>query len=204
MVQAIRLLFLTALVSAPAIAQQAPTCSISVSPVEAFGNTDVTVTWATTGAVTCVASGGWAGPKDCAGGSQVLAVSQSRTFTLSARASTGKVTAKYTKPTQNTDGTAAVVTGFKLFIADAPSGLASATPIILPVTPLEYVFWRAPGDVSAGIKAIRSDGVESAMSNIASKTVSVASTSCAATVTINPRVKAPSLTLSWLKEISGF
>jgi hypothetical protein len=42
------------------------------------------------------------------------------------------------------------------------------------------------------------------MSNIASKTVSVASTSCAATVTINPRVKAPSLTLSWLKEISGF
>ena len=195
MVQAVKILGLSLLLSAPALAQQAPTCSISVAPSEILGSGHVTVTWATTGAVDCVASGGWTGVKSCTG-SQMLEVSQSRTFTMTAKAATGKVTAKYTKPTENTDGTPAVVVGFKLYIADAPSGLDTAVPILLPSLPLEYVFWRAPGSVSGGIKAVRADGTESAMSNISSKNVVAASAVCSATVTVSPRVKSPSLTLS--------
>ena len=50
---------------------------------------------------------------------------------------------------------------------------------------------------------MRSDNVESAMSNVASKNVVAASATCKATVTIAPRPKAPSLTLTltWLKSL---
>jgi hypothetical protein len=205
MVQALRLFLLLTLACASlAQAQAVPTCTVTALPETGVGNTVVTVTWKATDAAVCVASGGWSGPKDCAGGSQQLTVSASRTFTMVARGPTGKVVAKWTKPTQNTDGTPATVTGFKLYIADAPTGLPAATPIDLPVSPLEYVFWRQPGDVSAGVKAIRSDGVESVLSNVSSKNVNAASATCADSVTITPRVKAPVLTLSWLKELFTF
>ena len=182
-------------------AQNVPTCTVSAEPPTVLGQAMVTVTWSATNAATCVASGGWSGVKDCGGGSQQLAVSQSRTFTMTAKAAQGKVTARWTKPTQNTDGTPMTVTGYKLFTADTPSGLPGATAITLPVSPLEYVFWRAPGDVSAGIKTIRSDGVESALSNVASKTVVAAVATCSDAVTVNPRPKSPVLTISWLKSL---
>jgi hypothetical protein len=184
-------------------AQNTPTCTVTATPATLTGSGDVTVTWTATHGETCVASGGWSGPKDCAGGSQVLAVSQSRTFTLNVKAATGKVVARWTKITQNTDGTPANVTGYRLYIADAPSGLPSATAINLPASPLEYTFWRSPGDVSAGIKAVRSDQVDSALSNVASKQVIAAQATCSDSVTVNPRPKAPTLnlTLTWLKSL---
>jgi hypothetical protein len=184
-------------------AQNTPTCTVTAAPSTLTGSGDVTVTWTATHGETCVASGGWSGPKDCAGGSQVLAVSQSRTFTLNVKAATGKVVARWTKITQNTDGTPANVTGYRLYIADAPSGLPSATAINLPASPLEYTFWRSPGDVSAGIKAVRSDQVDSALSNVASKQVIAAQATCSDSVTVNPRPKAPTLnlTLTWLKSL---
>lgn len=189
------------LLASPAVAQQAPTCTVTAEPDTLTGGGTVAVTWTVTNGATCLASGGWSGPKDCAGGTQTLVVSQPRTFILTVKAAKGKVTAKYTKPTQNTDGTPATITGFKLYIADAPSQLPDATPITLPVTPLEYVFWREPGDVTAGIKAVRDDGVDSAMSNTSSKTVVAASTTCQDAVAVNPRPKAPSFLLSWFKTL---
>jgi hypothetical protein len=207
MVQALKLILGVVLLFflLAAHAQQIPTCTITAQPATATGSADVTVEWATTGAQTCVATGGWSGPKDCAGGSQVMQdVTQNRTFTLKVAAATGKVTARWTKPTQNTDGSPATVTGYKLYVADSAAQLPTAQPIALPATPLEYVFWRPPGNVTAGIKAVRSDSVESGLSNVASKNVLAASGTCSATVTISPRPKAPTLTITWLKEfLSG-
>jgi hypothetical protein len=185
-------------------AQNTPTCSVTAEPETLTGGGQVTVTWTAEHATTCVASGGWSGPKDPAGGTQTLSVSQSRTFTLNCKAATGKVVARWTKITANTDGTPATITGYRLYIADAPSGLPSATAITLPATPLEYTFWRSPGDVSAGIKAVRSDQVDSALSNVASKSVVAAAATCADSVTVNPRPKAPSLTLTLSKLIEFF
>ena len=81
--------------------------------------------------------------------------------------------------------------------------MPSATAINLPATPLEYTFWRSPGDVSAGMKSIRSDGVDSDLGNVSSKQVVAASATCSDSVTVNPRPKAPTLnlTLSWLKSL---
>ena len=201
MVQAVGLAWLLLFAAGVAGAQQVPTCTLSAEPPTVLGQGVVTVTWSAANAASCLASGGWSGAKDPAGGSQQLTVSQTRTFTLTCKAAQGKSTARWTKPTQNTDGTPATVTGYKLYLADAPSGLAGATPINLPASPLEYVFWRAPGDVSAGIKAVRSDGVESMLSNVASKSVIAAVATCSDNVTVNPRVKAPTLTISWLKSL---
>jgi hypothetical protein len=204
MVQALKIALGTLLVFflATAQAQQMPTCTLTAEPETILGQGQVTVTWSSTGATTCVASGGWAGPKEC-NGTQTLTVSQSRTFTLTAKATQGKVTNRWSKPTQNEDGTPMTVKGYKLFIADTPSGLPSATAVDLPTTPLEYVFWRSPGDVSTGIKSVRSDGVESKLSNIASKNVTAAQAQCSDSVTVNPRPKAPTLTISWLKDLLG-
>ena len=205
MVQALRLALGVLLVFflCAAQAQQVPTCTLTAEPATVTGSGTVTLTWSSTGATTCTASGGWTGAKECSG-TQQLSVSQSRTFTLTAKAAQGKVTAKWTKVTQNEDGTPATVTGYRIYIADAPSGLPSATAIDLPATPLEYVFWRSPGDVSAGVKSIRSDGVDSKLSNVSSKNVMAAQATCQDSVTVNPRPKAPTLTLSWLKEIKEF
>jgi hypothetical protein len=200
-VQAVRLAALGLLFACgAAAAQNVPTCSLTAAPTSGTGATDVTLTWSTQHATTCVASGAWSGPKDCAGGTQVRNdVMGTSTFTLKVTASTGKVVARWDKITQNQDGSPAVVTGYKLFIADAPTGLPSATAIALPANPQDYTFWRSPGPVSAGIKSVRSDSVESVLSNVASKTVVAASGTCAATVTIAPRPKAPSLTLTLSK-----
>ena len=204
MVQALRVSALLALFAcAAAAAQQQPTCTLTAAPQTILGQGQVTLTWNSTGATTCVASGGWAGTKEC-NGTQPLTVSQSRTFTLTAKSDKGKVTNRWSRPTQNEDGTAMTVKGYKLFIADTPSSLPSATAIDLPTTPLEYVFWRSPGDVSTAIQAVRSDGVESKLSNIASKNVTAAQTQCSDTVTVNPRPKAPTLTISWLNQIKEF
>lgn len=187
----------------PVRAQTVPTCTVTTVPTEHTGPTDVAVTWATTGnPATCVASGRWSGPKDCAGGTVVIrGVAETAEFKLVARSATGKTTARWTKPTQNEDGSPTTISGYRLYVADAPTGLPSATPIPLPATPLEYTFWRPPGPVSAGIVAVRTDDVPSGLSNIVSKTVVAASATCAATVTIKPRPKAPSLTLTWLRDL---
>lgn len=208
MVQALRILLgvvLLFFLLASTHAQQVPSCTVTAEPATLLGGGQVTVTWQALDAATCVASGGWSGPKDCAGGQQVLAVSQSRTFVLTAKSAQGKVITRWTKVTQNQDGTPATITGYRLYIADAPSGLPSATAINLPATPLEYIFWRTPGNVSAGIKSIRSDGVESSLSNISSKTVVAAQAKCEDSITVNPRPKAPTITLSkvveWAKDL---
>ena len=206
MVQALRLavgvLLLFFLLAAHA--QNTPTCGVAAEPATLTGGGDVTVSWTATHAVSCLASGGWSGAKDPAGGSQVLAVSQSRTFTLNCKAATGQVVARWTKVTANTDGTPATITGYRLYIADAPSGLPSATAIPLPATPLEYTFWRSPGDVSAGIRAVRSDqSRQCALERGVEERLAAAAT-CSDSVTVNPRPKAPSLTLTLSKLLEFF
>ena len=51
----------------PAIPTPAPTVSISVDPSEAYINDDVTVTWSSTNASSCSASGSWDGSKGTSG-----------------------------------------------------------------------------------------------------------------------------------------
>ena len=115
MVQALRIAALVALFACgAAAAQNTPTCTVAAQPATMTGGGDVTVTWTATHATTCTASGGWSGPKDCAGGTQTLSVSQSRTFTLNVKAATGKVVARWTKITQNEDGTPAAITGYRI------------------------------------------------------------------------------------------
>ena len=206
MVQALRLaagiLLLFFLLAAHA--QNVPTCTITAQPASGTGSTSVNLTWSTQHASTCTAAGAWSGPKPCEGGTQTMQVDSTRTYTLNVKAAQGKAVARWTKVTQNTDNTPATITGYRLYIADSASGLPSATAITLPATPLEYTFWRSPGPVSAGMKAVRADGLESVLSNIGSKTVVAASGTCAATVTIAPRPKAPSLTLTLSKLVEFF
>src|SRR5688500_5331744 len=100
MVQIIRLAFLAGLLltGASLPAQNVPSCTITAAPTSATGSADVTVTWDTTHAVSCVASGGWAGVRDCAGGSAVMQdVTQNRTFILTVKAATGKSTVRWTQ-----------------------------------------------------------------------------------------------------------
>lgn len=198
MVQTLKVLLLS-LVSAAALAQPVPptpTCTITTVPTQGVGMVDVTVNWTTTDAVLCTASGAWSGQKLCGSGSQVFSdITQSRTFNMTAKSANGKFGLKWTKPNKNTDGTPTTISGFKLYKATTPAGVLTASPLLLGPDVLEYVAYLAPGPESGGVKAVRTDSVDSEMSNIITKTVVALQGTCTATVIVTSRPNAPTLSM---------
>lgn len=192
MVQALVLLLL--LVPVVASAQTPPACTLTANPSTVTGSGTVTLSWTTQNALTCVASGSWSGPKDCAGGSQVFEdVNFTRTFALKVTSATGRLAFSWTKPLQNEDGTPVNVTSYRLFIAATAAGVPSAVPIVLPASPLTYQTFVTPGQRVGGIMAVSDGNVPSRMSNLVTKNVVAQSDTCSATVTVTTRPKAPVL-----------
>lgn len=194
MVQVLKTLIVgaLALVAIPALAQE-PSCSITANPQTVIGSSDVVLNWTTQNAVQCVASGNWSGPKACGSGSQTMvSVNSDRTYNLTVRSATGGVTVTWNRPLTNTDGTPTTIGGYKLYVAPDVASVPGATPIDLPASPLTHSMSLAPGTYSFGMRAVRaSDNVESAMSNIVTRTVATASARCSVNVTVTTRPKAP-------------
>ena len=61
------LLLVLALIALPALA--APTVTLTASPTQAISPASIVLTWSSTGASACAASGGWSGAKapSCSG-----------------------------------------------------------------------------------------------------------------------------------------
>lgn len=198
MVQTLKgVIALALLVSAPVFAQQAPSCTIAVNPTTGQGLVDVTVTWSTMNAISCTASGSWAGAKDCAGGSQTFEdITQSRTFNLTVRSATGKMDLNWTTPVKNTDDTPTTISGFRLFVAGTPEDVPNASPILFGANVNSHTLLLPAGSHSAGIKAVRTDAVLSDMSNIVTKNIQGLLGTCSATVTVTSRPRSPNLSLS--------
>ena len=66
-----------------------PTIAISANPTTVAPGQGTTITWSTTNAASCSASGGWSGARGTSGTEQIPAITSTATFTLGCVGSSG-------------------------------------------------------------------------------------------------------------------
>ena len=160
-------------------AQTAPTGSLTLATrVNANGTLTPTLTWSTTPAATsCTATGdsAWAGTK-AASGTQTLAdfpVSTPKAYALVCTwPSNTSALLTWTPPTENTDGTALTnLAGYRISYGVTATALTQTVQIANPSASSHTINNLATGTWHFGIKAYTTQGSESALSNVVSRTV---------------------------------
>lgn len=177
----------------PAQAAVAPTVTLTVTPASGVESVTPTLTWSTTGAVSCTAGGGWSGIKATSGSQTLPAITAGATYTLTClgAAAPGSASLSWTAPTSNTDGSALTdLAGFNIYRDGAKIGSAGATTLTYSDTGL------ADGTYSYTVTAQNAAGVESKPSNPAPKTISgtaAASATASASVKVDTRPNPPTM-----------
>jgi len=169
------------------VAAPPPTLSISASPVTVAQNGSTTLTWSTTDATNCTASGDWSGNKGAAGAETISSLMISSQFTLTCNGAGGSVNntvnvtvvlngngtalLSWTPPTENTDGSPLTdLAGYKIRYGTSPgnysntetigSGLSSYQVVNLTSSVWYFV-----------ITSFNSSDIESSYSTEVSKTI---------------------------------
>lgn len=172
---AIGLLFACSL----AIAQDAPSGSFTLSTtVNGDGTLTPTLTWSTTpAAISCQASGNsaWDGPK-AASGTETLApfpTTEPQAYALVCSwPDNSQALLTWTPPTENTDGTPLTnLAGYRVHWGRSASVLDSTAQIANPAVTSYSVQDLTLGEWFFGVRAYTTQGAESALSNIVSKTM---------------------------------
>lgn len=174
----------------------APTVTLTASPTSGISPLPVTLTWTSTGATTCIASGDWSGTKVLNGTQTFATVTTAKTYTLTCTEGSGTAKATWTAPTQNTDGSALTnLAGFKLFYATSLAALPNASPVLInnKLTTTYDVTGLGAGTWYFGLKAFSSTGVDSVMSNTASKVVTLATATASASVSVDTQPGPPTI-----------
>lgn len=154
---------------------QTPPGEIKLSTTSSDGMLTPTLTWSTT-AENCVASGDaeWEGPKPSSG-TQTLSpapTTQPRAFALvCSTAGDSQALLAWTPPTQNTDGTPLTnLAGYRVLYGTAPTSLSQTVDLPNPSLSAYTIDGLAPGAWYFGLRAYTTQGAESGLSNIVSKT----------------------------------
>jgi len=178
-----RLLAIAALVllAAPAFSQT-PSLTFTLQTSTNDGKSVIPkLTWSTTPAATsCTASGttDWTGTKTAAGSVTLAAVNVTKTFALVCNWPGISVAAvSWVPPTINTDGSPLTdLSGFRIMYGRGPTEPELDTSFYLQVP--TATSWTSPalaaGTWYFGVKVFNTLGLESALSNVASKTMTAA------------------------------
>lgn len=187
-------LFMIVAIAGRAEAQAAPTVTLSASPTSGISPLDVTLTWSSTGATSCTASGGWTGTKATSGTQTVTGLRASATFTLTCSQGSGSADVTWTAPTKNTDGSNLTdLAGYKLRAASSAAGLASATAQTVGPTVSAYTFTGlAAGTWYFDIRATNAQGIDSVPAGPVSTAIVLQGASANASVTVNTQPNPPS------------
>lgn len=168
--------------------------TLTATPADGVGSVTPTITWSgfPAGSI-CTASGGWSGTKATSGTQTLPAITFNATYTLTCVSSTGSATVSWTPPTQNTNGSALTnLAKYRIYRAATSSGLSSATPIEVEAPASTATLNGLPiGTNFFAVAAVNSAGVESALSNVASRTIAGATVSRSASVTVATRPNPP-------------
>lgn len=150
-----------------------------------------TFNWNSTGAANCAASAnpavsGWSGSIAASGSQALPIVTAPTTLTINCPSTTGTAVVSWTMPATNTDGSALTdLAGFNIWY-----GLSATTLNTKVSSPLATARTQtvaiAPGLTYFAVTAVNSAGVNSAFSNIVSKTVVLDSPGIA-TLALAPR-----------------
>ncbi len=145
------------------------------------------MTWSSTNATSCTASGGWSGSEATIGSTTTSALTATTKFTLTCTGTGGTATQSVTvtvttvagtatlswvPPTLNTDGTpVTTLSGYHIYYGTSPSALTQSVAISDATTTSYDMTGLASGTWYFAVAADAADGTESAMSVIGSKTI---------------------------------
>lgn len=186
-------LFLVAFAT-PALAQTAPTITFTAQTITGDGSVVPVLTWSTNPAATsCTASGDWTGTKGAAGSETLPATQFSRTYNLAcAWPADAQATLTWVAPTVNVNGTPYTdPKGFKVYFGPTSTTMTQTKTITSPSTVSTVITPLAIGSWSFAVTAINSRDVESAQSNVASKTIAAGAASGSVGITVNPKPANP-------------
>ena len=170
-----------AMVALPALA--APVVTVSLNPSTGVAPYQSTLTWSSTGAVSCTASDGWTGSKALSG-TQTVTISSVSKYTLTCVASDGKTKTTWTPPTANTDGsTLTDLAGFNIYRGTTATTLARIKSVGPTVTSLDDTGLTS-GTYVYAVTTVNAASMESAKSATASATVSGSSTASSAAASV--------------------
>jgi hypothetical protein len=173
-------------------AQTAGTITFTAQTTTGVGSVTPALSWSTTPAATgCTASGDWTGAKPSSGALTLPAITKSATYNLSCAWGKSTVTASWSPPTQNTDGSSLTdLAGFKLYWAGTGGSFSQSVPgagvTTITVTPVPA------GLYSFTVTALNANGVESDKTAPVAFTNTTASVSKSVGITVNAQPNPPS------------
>lgn len=172
-------LALAALLLLAPLASYSQTLTFTVETTTSGGTAVVPrLTWSTTPAAqSCTASNGWTGAKAAAGTEILPAINATRSYTLTCTwPGVTTATLNWTAPTTNTDGsTYTNPGGFRIQYGTSATDLATSKYLEDPTARTWTTPTLAPGTWFFGVRAYNAQGLESNLSNIASKVLTASS-----------------------------
>lgn len=178
----------------PVAALAEVTVTLTADPAQGDVSVTPTLTWSSTGAASCTASGGWSGVKAPSGSETLPAINVTTTYNLSCSADGGEAVLTWTPPTKRTDGSDLTnLAQYGIFVGGDSANLSKVETI--PAGGTTYTLTGlAEGPTFFAMTALDANGVESVKSNSVSKTVVAASAAANTTVTIQSAPNPPVLT----------
>jgi hypothetical protein len=167
-------------------AQTAGVVTLRANQTTAQGSLVPVLTWSTNPvAARCQASGGWSGTKAASGTQTLASINASTNYTLTCTWGTGSSTVVWTPPTANTDGSALTdLARFKVLYGTSATSLTRTVVVDDPTRRQTVISSLAPGTWYFAVRAVKSNGVESTNSNVASKAVTGATAARTVSITI--------------------
>ena len=174
------------------ITSPAPTVSLSADPTTVATGTAATLTWSSTNATACTASGGWDGAESTSGSASTGALSVATSYTLTCSGASGSTPAKATATVTVTPPLAPTVT-----LSANPTTVATGTAATLTWSSTNATACTASGGWS-GAKATSGNVSTGALSVTTSYTLTCSgasgSTPAMATATVSVTPPAPTVT----------
>lgn len=165
-------------------AQTAGVVTLTSNASSAQGSHVPVLTWSTSPvASSCAASGAWSGTKAASGTQTLPSISTTSTFTLTCNWGSGAATVNWTVPTTNADGSPLTnLARYNVLYGTSATALTNTRVVNDPTSRGTTISSLAAGTWYFAVRAVNSNGGESASSNVASKVV--AGASAARTVSI--------------------
>jgi hypothetical protein len=165
-----------------------PTVSFSDSPSTIASGSASILTWSSTNATACTASGGWSGTLATSGSQSTGALSASTTYTVSCTgtggsasqsatvavtpATTGTAILTWLPPTSNTDGSpVTLLSGYTIYYGTSATALTQSVVITDATTTTFEITGLASGTWYFAVAAAAADGTQSDLSNLGSKAI---------------------------------
>ena len=167
-----------------------PTVSLAANPSTVAGGKSTTLTWSSTNATTCAASGGWSGNLSPGGSSVTAPLSASTTYgltctgpggsasqtlvvTVANTTALGTAALSWMPPAKNVDGSTPVtpLAGYIVYYGTSTSALTNFVRIATPATTAYTVTGLDAGTWYFAVAAVAVDATVSPLSVIGSKTV---------------------------------